>query len=498
MDPKLEKLKNLLAEVYDLNQASAVLDWDFQTYMPAEGAEGRGNQLATLARIAHLKFTSDEIGQLIHDLESDGLDPDQDDARLVERVKQEYEKQVRVPPEWVTEFNLVTSRAMAAWQTARQESSFAAFQPHLEKIVALRRDYARLYAPYDHIYDPLLDDFEPGLKTADVQAIFNTLRTEQVALVQAIAQKPPIDDAFIYQPYDEQAQWDFGVEVITDFGFDWQRGRQDRSAHPFTTSFGLDDVRITTRYEKDNGLSALFSTMHECGHALYELGFERSFFRTPLARSASLAMHESQSRMWENLVGRSLPFWSHYYPRLQERFPAYLGGLSLQDFYRGINRVNPSLIRVEADEATYNLHIMLRLDLEIALLEGNLAVSDLPAAWNALMKEYLGVTPPNDALGVLQDVHWSGGMLGYFPTYALGNLVSVQLWERIHGDLPNLDEQIARGKFDELLAWLRAHIHNQGARYEPQELIQRTTGSKIDPQPYLRYLTAKYGQIYNL
>lgn len=498
MDPKLEQLKTLLAEIEDLDRASAVLGWDFQTYMPPGGAEERGNQLATLAKISHLKFTSDEIGQLVHDLEAAGLDPDSDDARLVQRVKKDYEKQTRVPAEWVAEFNRVTSRAHGVWMAARKESSFTIFQPLLEQIVDLRRQYARLFAPYDHIYDPLLDDFEPGLKTAEVQAIFNTLRSEQVALVHAIARQKPVDDAFVYLAYEEQAQWDFGVHVITCFGYDWQRGRQDRSVHPFTTSFSTDDVRITTRFEEDNGLSALFSTMHEAGHALYEQGLDPSYGRGPLVRAASLAVHESQSRMWENLVGRSLPFWTHFFPQLQERFPQQLGNLSLADFYRGINRVNPSFIRTDADEATYNLHIMLRLDLEIALLEGSLAVADLPEAWNTLMKDYLGVTPPNDALGVLQDVHWSGGMLGYFPTYALGNLVSVQLWERIRQDLPDLDDQMARGEFANLLEWLRANIHRLGARYEPQDLVQRATGSKIDPQPYLRYLKAKYGQIYGL
>ena len=295
----------------------------------------------------------------------------------------------------------------------------------------------------------------------------------------------------------EQGQWDFGVEVIARFGYDWNRGRQDKSAHPFTTSFSIDDVRITTRFDPERAASALFSTMHEAGHGLYEQGVDPTLRRSPLARGASLALHESQSRMWENLVGRSLPFWKHFFPLLKERFPSQLDGVDLLAFYKGINQVEPSLIRVEADEATYNLHVMLRLELEIALMEGSLEVKDLPEAWNARMRDYLGLTPPNDAVGVLQDVHWSGGMIGYFPTYALGNLISAQLWECIQNDLPDLESQIERGEFAALLDWLHKKIHRHGAKFEPQDLVQRVTGSKIDPQPYIRYLRTKFSEVYS-
>jgi carboxypeptidase Taq len=286
--------------------------------------------------------------------------------------------------------------------------------------------------------------------------------------------------------------------VITAFGYDWSRGRQDRSAHPFTTNFGIGDVRITTRFDPHRAATALFGTMHEAGHAMYEQGVSLDLMRTPLAGASSLALHESQSRMWENLVGRSLPFWKHFFPRLRETFPTQLGSVDLMTFYRGVNKVEPSFIRVEADEATYNLHIMLRLELEIGLMEGSLAVKDLPEAWNTRSREYLGITPQNDAVGVLQDVHWSGGMIGYFPTYALGNLVSAQLWECIRRDLPDLDEQIERGSFDALLDWLRKNIHRHGAKYEPQQLVERVTGSKIDAQPYMRYLQSKFTDIYQL
>ena len=384
------------------------------------------------------------------------------------------------------------------WAKARSENRFVDFQPHLEKIVELRRQYAACFTPYDHVYDPLLDDFEPGLKTAEVQAIFKALRPQQVALIKEIGERRQVDDSFLHLGYDEQKQWDFGVEVVTRFGYDWSRGRQDKAAHPFSTNFSSSDVRITTRVLPDFLSTALFGTMHECGHALYEQGVNPAYDRHMLAGGASLGVHESQSRLWENLVGRSRPLWQCFYKRLQEFFPSQLGNVPLDTFYKGINKVAPSLVRVEADEATYNLHVMLRLELEIALMEGSLAVKDLPGAWNSRMKDYLGVVPPNDAQGVLQDVHWSSGYIGYFPTYALGNLISAQVWECIRKDIPDLDDQIRRGDFSALLGWMRRKIHVHGAKYQPQELVERVTGSKIDPAPYVRYLRTKYGEIYGL
>lgn len=501
MKEKLAQLKEQLAEIYDLQTASALLGWDQQTYMPAGGAEQRGNQLSTLGTIAHNKFTNEEVGKLLEDLATyaaNELDPESDDARLIKVTRRQYDKQTKVPAEWVAEFARTTTMANQVWQEARSENDFAKFQPYVEKIFSLRRQYAQLFAPFDHIYDPLLDDFEPGLKTAEVQAIFNDLRLNQVALLQAITERTQVNNSFLHLKYDENKQWDFGVEVITKFGFDWKRGRQDKSAHPFTTNFSIDDVRITTRIKPEDLVPALFGTMHEAGHALYEQGVSHDLERSPLASGTSLAIHESQSRLWENLVGRSLPFWEYFYPRLQEVFPSQLSAVPLDRFYKGINKVQPSLIRVEADEATYNLHIMLRLELEIALIEGSLDVKDLPEAWNSRMQEYLGVTPPNDADGVLQDVHWSSGLIGYFSTYALGNLVSAQLWERINNDIPTLSKQIREGKFEELLSWLIEHIHRHGSKFEPQELVEHVTGSKIDPAPYMRYLETKYGEIYGL
>jgi carboxypeptidase Taq len=499
MEQKIQQLKTLLAEVADLNYISALLGWDQQTYMPSGGAEARGNQMALVGRLAHERFTSAELGKLLDELKPYGatLDPDSDDARLVKVTARDFDKATHIPSSHIVEFTQVTTLAQQAWMEARQKSDFTIFRPHLEKILDLRMEYASYFPDYDHPYDALLDDFEPGMKTEEVKLIFEGLRPKLVELIKAIAEKPKVDDSFLHQHFDQDKQWRFGEEVITKFGYDWKRGRQDKAAHPFTTEFGLNDVRITTRVDPDFLNPMLFGTMHECGHALYGQGVAPELERTGLERGASLGVHESQSRMWENLVGRSLPFWEYFYPRLLEVFPQ-LSAVSLNRFYRSINKVKPSLIRVEADEATYNLHIMLRLDMEIALLEGKVSVKDLPEVWNAKMQEYLGITPPDDAMGVLQDIHWSGGMIGYFSTYSLGNLISAQLWEKINQDIPDLDEQIRIGKFETLLGWLRENVHRHGAKFEPQELMLKVTGSKIDPTVYIGYLKKKFGEIYGL
>jgi len=499
VEKKLKQLKEILADISDLNYASALLGWDQQTYMPPGGAEARGNQLALLGRLAHERITSPGLGKLLEGLKPlvASLDPDSDDARLVKVTARTYEKTTRIPSRHVVEFAQATTLGQQAWMEARQKSDFSIFRPHLEKIVALRQEYATFFPDVDQPYDALLDDYEPGMKTAEVKAIFDGLRPKQVELIKAIAGKPQVDDSFLHQPFDEKEQWEFGVEAITKFGYDWKRGRQDKAAHPFTTSFGINDVRITTRLDPNFFNTMIFGTMHECGHALYGLGPAPELERTGLEGGASMAIHESQSRLWENLVGRALPMWEYFYPRLQKAFPQ-LAKIPLEKFYKGINKVEPSLIRVEADEATYNLHIMLRFEIELALLEGTVAVKNLPALWKTKMQDYLGIVPPNDAQGVMQDIHWSGGMIGYFPTYALGNLVSAQLWEKINQDIPNLEDQVRAGSFEALLGWLREKIHRHGAKYEPQELVQKVTGSKIDPAPYIRYLTKKFGEIYGL
>jgi carboxypeptidase Taq len=501
MGEKLNRLRELLGVVADLQAARSVLGWDQQTYMPPGGAGGRAMQLATLSRLAHERFVSDEMGAALQAARSEvaDLDPDSDDARLVRKAGRDFDKARKVPSKWVGEFTRITALAHQAWEKARAEADFSQFQPLLEKIFELRRQYVDFFAPYDHIYDPLLDDFEPGMKTAEVQVVFDELRSQQIELVQAIAERgTPVDDSVLHQPFDEQKQWDFGIEVIKAIGYDFDRGRQDKSVHPFTTGFGTGDVRITTRFDPNFLNTALFGTLHEAGHAMYEQSVNPDFDRTSLGEAASLAIHESQSRMWENLVGHSWAFWVAFYPRLQKTFPSQLGDVNLETFYRAVNKVERSLIRVEADEATYNLHIMLRFELEIALLEGTVTPGDVPEAWNAKFQEFLGLTPPDDAKGVLQDMHWSAGLIGYFPTYALGNLMASQLWARIEDDIPDLGSKIEQGEFGDLLGWLRENVHRHGAKFEPMELLNRITGSGLTAQPYLRYLRSKFGEIYKL
>jgi carboxypeptidase Taq len=501
MGEELEKLRRQFGVVADLEAAGGVLGWDQQTYMPPGGAQGRAMQLATLGRLAHQQLVSDEMGATLAAAESEveGLDPDGDEVRTVRKARRDFDKARKVPSEWVAEFRRVTALAHQVWERARAESDFPQFQAPLKEIVQLRRDYADFFAPFDHVYDPLLDDFEPGMKTADVKAVFAELRTEQIALVQEIVERGvPVDDAVVHQQFDEQKQWNFGMEVAKALGYDLERGRQDKSVHPFTSGFGTGDVRITTRFDKGFLNTALFSTMHEAGHAMYEQGVNPEFDRAPLGVTASLAVHESQSRMWENFVGRSRTFWLGFYRRLQEVFPSQLGSVDLETFYRAINKVQPSLIRVEADEATYNLHIMLRFELEIELMEGSLAVADLPEAWDSRFQEFLGLVPPDDSQGVLQDIHWSGGMFGYFPTYALGNLIAAQLWAKIRQDIPDLDSKIEKAQFGDLLGWLRENVHRHGSKFEPVELLTAITGGGLTAKPYLRYLREKFGDIYSL
>lgn len=501
MEEKIKKLRDLLGEVSDIGGASAVLGWDQQTYMPPGGVQDRAMQLATLDRLGHEKFVSDEMGTLLEELQPalETLDPDSDEARMVIQIAKEYEKQRKVPSEWVANYSRTTSLAQQNWQSAREQSNFEKFRPDLEQVIDLRKQYTEYFKPYDHIYDPLIDDFEPGMKTAEVKRVFDELRPLQVELIQAISESSyPVDSSLLNQYFDEQKQWEFGEEVIKDFGYDFERGRQDRSAHPFTTSFGIGDVRITTRVNPNVFNPALFGTLHEAGHGMYEQGISPTLSRTPIANGASLGIHESQSRMWENLVGRSLPFWIGYYPKLQEYFPAQFENVKLEDFYRAINNVEKSLIRVEADEATYNLHIMLRFEIELGLMKGEISLEDLPDIWNSKMEEYLGVTPANDAEGVLQDIHWSIGIFGYFSTYSLGNLIASMLWEKINEDIPDLQSQIEASKFDVLLSWLRENIHVHGSKYEPVDLVKRVTGSDLTAEPYIKYLNTKFGEIYKL
>jgi carboxypeptidase Taq len=392
----------------------------------------------------------------------------------------------------------VAAYAQEVWARARAENDFERFRPHLERTFDIKRRVAACFPEAQAPYDALIDEFEPGQTAAAVRAMFAELKAELVPLVQAIAACPPPDDGMLRRHYPAARQLALADEAVKGFGYDFNAGRQDQSAHPFTTSFGPRDVRITTRVREDYLPTCLMGSLHECGHALYDQGIPVKLARSPLGRYASLGIHESQSRLWENLVGRSRPFWRFFFPRLQAAFADNLANVDHEAFYRAINKVQPSLIRVEADEVTYNLHTLLRFELEVDLLEGRLEARHAPEAWNARMKDYLGVDVPDDARGVLQDTHWSAGLVGYFPTYTIGNLGSAQLFERALADLSNLEDEIERGNFQPLLGWLRANVHAHGAKYLPGELLERATGKPLSARPYLAYLYRKYQEIYEM
>ena len=496
MQERFNELLALLQPVQDLQKAAELLEWDQETYMPEGAAEARARQVATLRKLAHERFTDDRIGALLQALDVESLGALSFKGSLARVALRDFERACKIPSTLVAALATTSGRAKEAWRTARASDDYSAFAPHLERIIDLNIEKAEALG-YEHCpYDALLDEYEPGMTTHMVAGLFGALRKEIVPIVQAIAEKPRPEDAFLFQSYDSAAQWDFGMEVLRKIGYDFHRGRQDVSTHPFSTSLSITDVRITTRLQERYLPSALFSTLHEAGHALYEQGIDRALEGTLLAEGTSLGMHESQSRLWENQIGRSRAFWEYYYGDLQARFAAQLSHVSPDAFYRAINAVRPSLIRVEADEVTYNLHIMLRFELERLLVERRVSVQELPELWNVKMEEYLGVRPETYAEGVLQDIHWSLGAFGYFPTYALGNLMSAQLFESAQKALPDLDQQVARGEFSGLRAWLQNHVHQFGRRLTVQEIIQRTTGGKLSAGPWLAYVRRKFEALY--
>ncbi len=501
METQLHELRTRLSEINDLEAAAAVLQWDQSTYMPPGGAAARARQLATLARLSHSKATDPALGQLLEALRpyEERLPFEHDDAALIRVARRAYSKRARIPPELVAELSAHSAACYQAWTRARPAGDVATMLPLLARTLELSRRIADCFPGYAHIADPLIDLADEGMRAASVRALFAELRTELVPLVQAIAARPPVDDSCLRGHFPEEQQLAFGEMVIGRFGYDFTRGRQDKTHHPFMTKFSLGDVRITTRVKPDDLSEALFSTIHEAGHALYEQGIDPAFEATPLASGTSAGVHESQSRLWENLVGRSRPFWEHFYPQLQAAFPAQLGAVSLDQFYRAINKVQPSLIRTDADEVTYNLHVMLRFDLELALLEGSLALKDLPEAWMARYQEDLGLTPPDHRDGVLQDVHWFAGVIGgAFQGYTIGNILSAQLFATAHAACPTLDAELRRGEFATLHGWLREHVYRHGSKFTAPELIERVTGGPLQTGPYIAYLRRKYGELYGL
>jgi carboxypeptidase Taq len=501
MEAKLNELKQRLQEASDLNSASAVLNWDQSTYMPSGGAPARGRQLALLGKLAHEKSTDPAVGKLLDALRSyeESLPYDSDDASYIRVARRQFERNTRVPAEFLGQLYEHGALTYQAWTEARPKNDFASVRPNLEKTLDISRKLADFFPGYQHIADPLIDFADYGMKAESVRAVFAQLREQLVPLVKAITTQPPADDSCLKQHYPKEGQLAFGEKVIKQYGYDFQRGRQDLTHHPFETKFSIGDVRITTRVREDDLGDSLFSTLHESGHAMYEQGVNPAYEGTPLDYGTSAGVHESQSRLWENIVGRSRAFWEHYYPQLQAAFPGKLDNVSLDTFYRAINKVQRSLIRTDADEVTYNLHVMIRFEFELQLLEGKLEIRDLPEAWHEQYEKDLGVTAPNDSDGVLQDVHWYSFVIGgVFQGYTLGNILSAQFYDTALKAHPSIPAEIGRGEFGTLHNWLRENIYQYGSKYTASELIERVTGGPMNIDPYIRYLRSKYGEIYQL
>jgi carboxypeptidase Taq len=495
---KFDALLPHMQEIADLDAVLGLLSWDEETHAPPGARGARGLQTATVEGLKHQRLTRGELGDMLEAALADpGLSATQ--RTMLTRFRRTRDLATRVPERLVKALAEARSVSIEAWGQARTTNDFALFEPHLARVVALTRERAQaLGSPTDELYDALLDEYEPGATAATLRPVFAELRGALVPLVQAIAEAPRPDTAFLAQRFDEGAQWQFTLQLLTDLGFDMKHGRQDRSAHPFTGSVGQKDVRVTTRIDEQNPFNAIFSTIHECGHGLYEQGFDPEHHRTPLGVAPSMGIHESQSRLWENQVGRSRPFWQHYLPVLKARFPGVVDGVGLEAFYRAVNLVEPSFIRTEADEVTYNLHILLRFELEQALLRGDLPIAELPGAWRAQMKADLGVVPETDAEGCLQDIHWAWGAIGYFPTYTLGNLYAAQLMAAYEAAHPSVWADVAEGRFAPLLEWLRAKIHRRGFTAMAGEIVADAVGAPLQVAPLARYLRAKFEPLYGL
>ena len=496
--------QRLIAEIKQialLGSCASVLGWDKQTYMPKGGAGHRAEQLALLVGMIHERATAPQIGDYLAEIENSDLvsDPYSEAAVNVRELRRDYDRAIKLPRSLVEELARVATISQQVWREAREESDYALFQPHLTKILDLKHQQVRALGNGETPYDTLLDDYEPGETTENLTRVFSGLRDELVELVGAIAEsgKKP-DENILTRTYPIDQQEAFGKIAAAQIGFNFDNGRLDITTHPFCSGIGPGDTRLTTRYNTHHFSESFFSIMHEAGHGIYDQGLNDEYYGTPMGSSISLGIHESQSRMWENFVGRSEAFWAHFYPKVQAAFPDALSDVSERDFYGAINAVAPSFIRVEADEATYNLHIMLRFELEQALIDGGLKAEDVPGVWNETFEKYLGITPPDDTQGCLQDIHWSGGGIGYFPTYALGNLYAAQFFEQARQEVGDLDAQFAEGVFDPLKNWLTEKIYSQGQRYRANELIEVVTGKPLSHEPLMRHLRAKYEPLYGI
>ncbi len=495
--PVAESLKEACGEIADLARAASVLGWDQQTYMPPRGAGSRGRQLATLSSLIHERITSPRLGELMAKAEEDG-DLSEDGRAFLRELDFKRSRLLKLPPSLVREMTLEQSAAFETWVRARKEKDFALFAPRLSRLLELSRQKAECLGYEETPWDALVPDFEPGTTASQLRPILDPLREATKAFLARIERVPAPDTSFLAGEWPIGQQREFGLRVARDIGFDFEAGRQDIAAHPFCTSFGPGDVRITTRYDESDPAEALLATIHECGHALYNQGFRPEDDRTPLAGAPSHGIHESQSRFWEIVVAHSAPFWRRYLPIMREHFPGRLDGVTADQFLLAINRVRPSLIRVGADEVTYNLHIAVRFDVEVRLLAGELAVEDIPAEWNRQYKELLGLDVPDDAQGCLQDVHWSHAAFGYFPSYTLGNIYGAMIAEKMEEDLPGMWEEVEAGRFAALLEWLREHVHREGKRLRPVPLVRKVTGKDPSAEALLRHFDRKYGGLFGI
>ncbi|MBI4822298.1 MAG: carboxypeptidase M32 [Deltaproteobacteria bacterium] len=493
MTNSAERLLGRMREVADLDGIAGALSWDEETQLPNQGHVARGRQTACLFAIRHQRLTDPTLGDLIDSVLADPSAP-HITAAAATRLKTRRDRELKVPEDLVKRIAQTRSIATSVWREARRTSSFALFQPQLEAVVALARERAdalRVGSDYACRYDALLDEFEPEMTTARLQPVFDELERGLVPIVGEISTRPRPNRKFLEATFADRAQWDFGVGLLKDLGFDLGRGRMDRSTHPFTETLSEHDIRLTTRIDEADPLSAIFSTVHEAGHGMFEQGFSPEHFGTPLAAAPSLGLHESQSRLWENQVARSRAFWVHYLPKLKLAFPP-LSSVTLEEFYRAVNSVERGFIRVDADEVTYNLHILVRFALEKALIDGDLPVSAIPETWNEKMRVYLEVSPPNDALGCLQDIHWATTAIGYFPTYTIGNLYSAQLMSAFMSRHPNATTDFENGQFAPLLTWLREQVHRRGYLDSAEVTVRNATGRGLSVGPFLDYLRSKY------
>jgi carboxypeptidase Taq len=490
-----ERYRQQMRKIADIKYASAVLQWDQETYLPANSAELRGQQLATLSEVAHSMFTDEQVGRLLNELNEAELPTAQ--ARNVQLTLEDYQKQKRFSPAFVRTMSETVSASFHAWLDARKKNDFKVFEPALAKLVDLKKQEAELLGFEEHPYDALMNDFEKGATVAELDKVFDDVKLPLKQLLDEINSLPEPDDSFLHQHFPKQQQWEWGMYLAGQLNFDFKSGRQDISEHPFTINFSSNDVRITTRIDEQDFSNMTWSTIHEVGHALYEQGLPNEMYGLPLGEYASLGIHESQSRLWENCVGRGVDFWQYYLPVLQSRFPQQLGAVELPQFVAAINKVKPSLIRTEADELTYHFHVMIRYELEKLLIEGSLSVSDIPAYWNEQYEKLLGVKVTSDLAGCLQDVHWSHGSFGYFATYSLGSFYAAQLWQQANIDLPQLQHEIVTtGSTMSLLNWLRDKIHQHGRAYTSAELCTMVTGKPLDSRVFMDYLRNKLVQVY--